>query len=195
MCSAGFACPAGSVADAVVACASGYFCPRGTTNATANTCFSSGTVAAAWQRATAGSGTGAPALVMVGASTSLGPVVWTTPASSPGGVDGDCSPASLRLPRSIDAGLQAVALGDVNLDGLEDAVFVFPNGSVGVSVQGPNTTFGLVALGPFVSGAAVTGGGAGGVTVMDADTDGVVDVVVVGSSGPSALMVGVGVSR
>ena len=79
------------------------------------------------------------------------------------------------------------------MDGLEDAVFVLPNGSVGVSVQGPSTMFGPVATGPFASGAATTGGGTGGVAIMDADTDGLLDVVIVGSGGASAVMVGVGV--
>ena len=79
------------------------------------------------------------------------------------------------------------------MDGLEDAVFVFPNGSVGVSVQDPSTMFGPVATGPFASGAATTGGGTGGVAIMDADTDGLLDVVIVGSGGASAVMVGVGV--
>jgi hypothetical protein len=189
VCSAGFACPPQSVADAVVPCGSGYFCPRGTVNATGARCFASGSAVSAWWQSTALSGP--PTISMVGSSSRLGPVAWANATGAAGGVDGDCSPTSYRLPVPIaEGGLKQVVLGDVSRDGLADAVFVLVNGSVGVSVQGGNALYGSLRLDAFVAGGAITSGSAGAVAMLDADTDGVVDVVVVGISGPSAVMVG-----
>ena len=184
VCPAGYACSPGTAARTQFPCALGGYCPAGATNANATRCVNAAVRAAAWVSVPSRFDDGSTVLV---GRDAAGAGLVAFAAEFPPTVGAATTVCNGAAPAVAAAAATAVSLasGDVNSDGLDDVVAVLANGTV-VVIDGVSLSLGAELLTTVPSGSLESG--AHTVVVLDANGDGLLDVLIGGTPSASSLL-------